>query len=101
MIISVVVYDLAQPELGFRDLIPQNQHATLSNWHVFGAYKLVIVYLEDVKKKLFLYDLATGQKIKQIGQDLEGDCSTLGGELYNDEIFIGCTSFTNPFTMYR
>lgn len=99
--IIVVVYDLANPDWGFKDIIPQHQHATLESWVSFGADKILIGYLKDVKQELILYDLATGQQIKQIGQGLEGDCSIASGQLHNNEIFIGCRSFTNPFTLHR
>lgn len=100
-VLVVVVYDLTKPELGFRDLIPQDPTAVLSYWETFGKDKVAISYLQDVDSKLYIYDLTTGLQIKRIGQDLVGDCSDLNGKVGTDELFIVCTSFTNPSTIYR
>lgn len=100
-VLAVVVYDLTKPELGFRDLIPQDPTAVLSYWETFGKDKVAISYLQDVDSKLYIYDLTTGLQIKRIGQDLVGDCSDLNGKVGTDELFIVCTSFTNPSTIYR
>lgn len=101
LVLLVVVYDLAKPRLGFKDFISEDQHATLNGCLVFGEDKLIVIYLRDVKTELFLYDLATGHRIKQIGKNLDGYCSDMTGHLHNNEIFIGCQSFTNPFKIYR
>ncbi|KAG0144673.1 hypothetical protein CROQUDRAFT_47007 [Cronartium quercuum f. sp. fusiforme G11] len=98
---KVVVYDLAKPESGFQDLIPEDPDAILESCSPIGNDKAVVDYSRDVKDELYLYELATGKQIKRIAPNIIGTCAQLAGRREDNDFFFSFTGFLSPGTVYR
>lgn len=98
---KVVTYDLNKPEDGFQDLIPEDPQAILESFNPTDNDKAVVSYSRDVMDELYLYELATGKKIKRIAPDLIGNINQIAGRREDNEFFFGLTNFLTPGTVYR
>ncbi|XP_067863012.1 prolyl endopeptidase-like isoform X2 [Heptranchias perlo] len=97
----VINIDLEQPARSqWKELIPQHQKDVL-DWATCVNYKyLVLNYLKDVKDVLQLYDLATGDFLKDLPLDV-GSIAGYSGRKKNTEIFYQFTSYLTPGIIYH
>ncbi|KAF9204633.1 hypothetical protein BGZ49_005065 [Haplosporangium sp. Z 27] len=96
---KVVKYDLAKPEEGFIDIIPQTEDV-LSGATVVNGDKLVLNYMRDVKGVLVIHDLKTGNLIRQLETPV-GTISSVNGRRVDKEFFFFFISQLTPGTIYR
>ncbi|KAF9965914.1 hypothetical protein BGZ70_003818 [Mortierella alpina] len=96
---KVIKYDLAKPEEGFIDLVPQAQDVLIGG-DVMDGNKLILNYLRDVKNVLAVYDLSTGQFLHEIPLPV-GTVGNIVGNRESRDFFIFFTSFLTPGTIYR
>ncbi|KAM0788985.1 hypothetical protein ACM66B_003056 [Microbotryomycetes sp. NB124-2] len=97
---KIVTYDLAKPERGFVDLIKHDPETLLSSCHVVQD-KLVLQYSVDVKDQIYLHELESGKRIKQLAPNLVGSIDQVTGRRKDNEIWYSVSSFTTPGTIYR
>ncbi|KAG0208805.1 hypothetical protein BGX28_000348 [Mortierella sp. GBA30] len=95
----VVKYDLAKPEEGFIDLVPQAQDV-LVDGDVVDGNKLLLNYLRDVKDVVAVHDLTTGQFLHEVPLPV-GTVGNIVGNRKSRDFFIVFTSFLTPGTIYR
>ncbi|KAG0331232.1 hypothetical protein BG000_011093, partial [Podila horticola] len=95
----VVKYDLAKPEEGFIDLVPQAQDVLVGG-DVVDGNKLLLNYLRDVKDVVAVYDLTTGQFLHEVPLPV-GTVGNIVGNRESRDFFIFFTSFLTPGTIYR
>ncbi|MBW0493637.1 hypothetical protein O181_033352 [Austropuccinia psidii MF-1] len=98
---KAVTYDLSKPQESFQDLIPEDPEANLETYHPINQNQVVVVYSRHVNDELYLYDLASGKRIKRIGENLIGNCVQLTGRREHDEFFFSITNFLSPGIVYR
>ncbi|KAG0275856.1 hypothetical protein BGZ95_008305 [Linnemannia exigua] len=96
---KVVKYDLAKPEEGFTDIVPETEDV-LSGAVVIDGDKLVLNYMRDVKDVLVVHDLKSGQFIGQIDIPV-GTVAGISGRRVDKDIFITFVSYLTPGTIYR
>ncbi|KAF9160373.1 hypothetical protein BGX21_002872 [Mortierella sp. AD011] len=96
---KVVKYDLAKPEEGFTDVVPESEDV-LSGAIVVDSDKLVLSYMRDVKSVLVIHDLKTGKLIHQIKTPV-GTTADIRGRREDKEFFFFFVSFLTPGTIYR
>ncbi|KAG0314380.1 hypothetical protein BGZ99_008170, partial [Dissophora globulifera] len=96
---KVVKYDLAKPEEGFIDLVPQAQDVLVGG-DVVDGNKLLLNYLHDVKDVVAVYDLTTGQFLHEVPLPV-GTVGNIVGNRESRDFFIFFTSFLTPGTIYR
>ncbi|KAG0293686.1 hypothetical protein BGZ96_002477 [Linnemannia gamsii] len=96
---KVVKYDLAHPEKGFVDLIPQSEDI-LTDASVVDGNKLVLCYMSDVKHIIVVNDLISGEFLYQVPLPI-GTLGRIVGERENKEFFIAFSSFLTPGSIYR
>ncbi|KAI1293285.1 hypothetical protein EDD11_008444 [Mortierella claussenii] len=95
----VVKFDLAKPEEGFIDIVPQAQDVLIGGDIVDGN-KLLLNYLRDVKNIVAVFDLTTGQFLHEIPLPV-GTVGNIVGNRESRDFFIFFTSFLTPGTIYR
>ncbi|GJN89615.1 hypothetical protein Rhopal_002602-T1 [Rhodotorula paludigena] len=98
---KVVTYDLEKPGEGFKDLVPHNPDSPLTSLHIANNDALVLLYSVDVKDELYLHSLATGERIRRLGEGLIGSIDQIAGRREHGEFWFSMTSFTSPGTVYR
>ncbi|BGP07293.1 hypothetical protein JCM10049v2_003124 [Rhodotorula toruloides] len=98
---KLVTYDLAKSEEGFRDLVAHDPKLPLTSVHVANKDALVLLYSVDVKDELYLHSLATGERIKRLGEGLIGSVDQIAGRREHDEMWWSMSGFTSPGTVYR
>ncbi|POW16479.1 hypothetical protein PSTT_01368 [Puccinia striiformis] len=98
---KVVTFDLKNPEKGFQDLIPEDPLAFLADAHPINKDLAVLTYSRDVKDQLYLHDLKSGKRIKQIAENLVGTVSSIRGTRQSNELLFQMNSFESPPTTYR
>ncbi|KAF9911224.1 hypothetical protein EC991_004448 [Linnemannia zychae] len=96
---KIVKYDLAKPEEGFTDIVPESEDV-LSDVTVVNDDKLVLVYMHDVKNIVVVHDLRTGKFIHQIDIPV-GNIGSVNGRREDKEIFATFYSYLAPGTIYR
>ncbi|KAI9592564.1 prolyl oligopeptidase, partial [Syncephalis fuscata] len=89
---KVITYDMAAPEKGFIDLIPQHGKDILNNAYIVEGDYLLLEYMKDVKSALSIHQLSTGKKIRTIYRyDVKSDTLSVVNELktpgFNPEEF--------------
>ncbi|KAI9596043.1 prolyl oligopeptidase [Syncephalis fuscata] len=97
---KVVTYDLAAPEQGFVDLIPQHEKDVLETAEVVAGNHLCLHYLKDVKTALYIHRLETGEKICDIPIPI-GTIVESAGRRKDQEYFFKFLSYLNPGVIYR
>ncbi|KAG0211043.1 hypothetical protein BGX28_008613 [Mortierella sp. GBA30] len=96
---KVVKYDLAKPEEGFIDVVPESEDV-LDAATVINGDKLVLSYMRDVKSVLVVHDLNTGKLTRQIETPV-GTVSSVRGRREDKEFFFYFLSYLTPGTIYR
>ncbi|KAF8929428.1 hypothetical protein BGZ47_001060 [Haplosporangium gracile] len=96
---KVVKYDLAHPEKGFVDLIPQSEDV-LTDACVVDGNKLVLCYMRDVKHIIVVHDLISGEFLYQVPLPV-GTLGRIVGERKDKEFFIAFSSYLTPGFIYR
>ncbi|KAK4057924.1 hypothetical protein OIO90_001143 [Microbotryomycetes sp. JL221] len=97
---KIVTYDLAKPDRGYKDLIAHDDKRLLSGAHVSGD-RLILNYSVDVKDELYLHELQSGRRVKQLVPNLVGSIDQVSGRRQDDEVWFSVSSFTTPGTVYR
>ncbi|GJJ71627.1 prolyl oligopeptidase [Entomortierella parvispora] len=96
---KIVKYDLAHPEKGFIDLVPQTEDV-LVDAVVVDSNKLVLSYMRDVKDIAVVHDLSSGQFLYQIPLPV-GTLGDIVGLRETKEFFISFSSYLTPSSIYR
>ncbi|KAF9980731.1 hypothetical protein BGZ65_004747 [Modicella reniformis] len=96
---KIVKYDLAKPEEGFVDIVPEAKDV-LSNTSVIDHDKLVLQYTHNVKSVLYIHDLTTGKFLNEIKIPV-GTVAGTAGRTQDSELFIQFMSYLTPGTIYR
>ncbi|KAG0360770.1 hypothetical protein BG005_009998 [Podila minutissima] len=96
---KVVKYDLANPDEGFVEIVPQVEDV-LSHVSVVNQNRLLLAYMHDVKDCLYLHDLTSGKFLQQVDVPI-GTISGLTGRKVDDEFFFSFTSFLSAGTTFR
>ncbi|KAF8983143.1 hypothetical protein BGZ46_010808 [Entomortierella lignicola] len=96
---KIVKYDLAKPEEGFIDLVPQSEDVLVGS-AVVDDNKLVLRYMRDVKGVAVVHDLTSGQFLYQIPLPV-GTLGGIVGYREDKEFFISFSSYLTPGTIYR
>ncbi|KAK3843576.1 MAG: prolyl endopeptidase-like protein [Linnemannia gamsii] len=96
---KIIKYDLAKPQEGFTDVVPESEDV-LSDATVVNGDKLVLNYMRDVKNVLVVHDLKSGQFINQIDIPV-GTVAGITGRRVDKEIFVTFYSYLTPGTIYR
>ncbi|VDN02277.1 unnamed protein product [Thelazia callipaeda] len=79
-------------------VIPESNNKL--EWVVnIGGDRLLVSYLEDVKNKLYVHSLETGERFYEIILET-GTVSGVFGDKYHTEIFIRIDSFLTPGIVY-
>ena len=98
---KIITIDLTKPQPeNWKVLIDEHKDDVLASVFCVNKDKLVLAYMHDVKDVMYLHQLTTGERIRQI--DLE--VGTINGFSYrrnDDEFFYGFTSFLTPSAVYR
>ncbi|KAI9591901.1 hypothetical protein BDF19DRAFT_453419, partial [Syncephalis fuscata] len=97
---KVITYDMAAPEKGFIDLIPQHGKDILNNAYIVEGDYLLLEYMKDVKSALSIHQLSTGKKIRDIPLPI-GSVSDIIAYSKHTEIFFSMNSFLSQGTIYR
>ncbi|KAF9576692.1 hypothetical protein EC968_005465 [Mortierella alpina] len=96
---KVVKYDLAKPEKGFVDLVPQVKDVLVGG-DVVDGNKLLLNYLRDVKDVIAVHELSTGKFLHEVPLPV-GTVGNIVGNRESREFFIFFTSFLTPGTIYK
>ncbi|TPX63319.1 hypothetical protein SpCBS45565_g06684 [Spizellomyces sp. 'palustris'] len=98
----IVKYDLADPQKGFVEVIPESEDVLSFN-RVADEDKLILAYLHDVKHVVRLYSLKSGESLtpKELPLPLGSIIGSLTGRKEDKEIFYSFSSFTTPGMIYR
>ncbi|GAA94590.1 uncharacterized protein L969DRAFT_77992 [Mixia osmundae IAM 14324] len=97
---KLVTYDLANPEAGFVELLPEDPTATLSSVHAIDNDKLFVIYSRDVQDELWLYDLATCTQKQRLLEHEVGSITQISGRRHHTDCFVSLTGFLAPDTTY-
>ncbi|RMZ95819.1 prolyl endopeptidase [Brachionus plicatilis] len=96
---KLVNVDLADPELKFKNLIPETQDV-LQDAYCANEKFLIVNYLHHCKDELALYDLKTGKEIKKFTTEI-GTLIELSARKNQDFFFYKFSSFTSPGDIYE
>ncbi len=97
----VVVYDMAEDR--WSEHVAEDSTALLRAAYAYDERYLLLVYTKDVKDELWVFDLRTGEKLRQVGKDIIGSVQikeTLGGRI-NQQLFLKFSSYLAPDCIYR
>ncbi|CAG8692137.1 10693_t:CDS:10, partial [Ambispora leptoticha] len=97
---KVVKYDLANPDEGFTDLVPQHSVDVLTSALVVHETNLVTIYMHDVKEQISIHELTTGKKIRDIDIPI-GSIPSIAGRKEDTGFFFKFTGFLNPGIIYH
>lgn len=95
----IVRYDLEKSNDGFAELLPQTNDV-LESAQCINSNKLVTVHMQQVKNVVSLYDISTGNRIKQLPLEI-GSIVSITGRKQDSEMYLKLTSFLNPGVIYR
>ncbi|KAF8351067.1 prolyl oligopeptidase [Amanita rubescens] len=96
---KVVTIDADKLELGFKELIPEDPKAYLSQVRIFGKDRLAIVYKHNVQDQLYIYN-NTGSRLIRLVPDFIGAVTVTARET-EPWIFVTLTGFNTPGTVGR
>ncbi|KAI9348206.1 prolyl oligopeptidase [Obelidium mucronatum] len=91
----VVKYDVAQPDLGFIEVLAETENP-LDFINVVDNNKLILVYLKDVKHVMKVYDLFTGSYLNDIEMPPGSIIKGMSGNRKDAEMFYSFGSFVSP-----
>ena len=95
----IVEIDLRHPEPAkWREIVPEGKD-TIEHWDLAGG-RVVVGYLHDVAARIVVHAL-DGKLEGDIALPSIGALSGLAGRWDSDEIFLGFTSHTTPWTALR
>ncbi|KNE66603.1 hypothetical protein AMAG_11721 [Allomyces macrogynus ATCC 38327] len=97
----IVKYDLADPETGFVEIVPEHATATLSRAEVVNHDKLLLVYMEDVQDVLHIHDLTTGAHEQAIHLPTVGSVDDISAKRKDGTFFYKFSSFLSPGTIIQ
>ncbi len=96
----VVVYDMAADS--WSEHIAEDSTALLRAAYAYDTRYLLLVYTKDVKDELWVFDLRSGEKLRQVGKDIIGSVQikeTLGRRM-DQQLFLKFSSFLAPDCVY-
>ncbi|KAI1321655.1 hypothetical protein EDD11_003135 [Mortierella claussenii] len=96
---KIVKYDLAKPEEGFVEVVPQVKDV-LTDALVVNEDKLILEYIRDVKSVLVIHDLITGKFLHEVNIPV-GTVAAVTGRVEDKDFFIQFMSFLTPGIIYR
>ncbi|ESP02643.1 hypothetical protein LOTGIDRAFT_199566 [Lottia gigantea] len=98
---KLINIDFNQPEMAkWSTLVEEDEKSVLEWVGCVNQNKLVLCYLEDVKNKLYIHDLALGTRKAELPLDV-GTIVGYSGRKKNTEIFYQFMSFLTPGIIYR
>ncbi|KAI9592327.1 prolyl oligopeptidase [Syncephalis fuscata] len=97
---KVITYDMAAPEKGFVDLVPQHEKDILTSANFVGGAYLLLEYMKDAKSALSIHHLSTGKKIRDIPLPM-GSVNDIYTDFRHTEVFFSVQSFLSRGTIYR
>lgn len=99
---KIIKFDLTNPELGFIDVVPQSSDV-LSISTVVADNKLILVYLQDVKHVIKLFDLESGKPLAPLELPLPTGSiiKSMTGRREDQEAFYSFGSYLSPGMIYR
>lgn len=97
---KLVTVDLAKYESeGWKDLVAEKDDV-LQGVYCINKNKLLLNYMHDCKDQLFLYDLNSGNQLKQFDIEI-GTILQITGRKKDDFFFYKFGSFTSPGDIYK
>ncbi|THU84329.1 prolyl oligopeptidase [Dendrothele bispora CBS 962.96] len=96
----VAAFNVHHPQAGFTTLVPGSLDSVLLDAKLYGINKLVLVYQHLAKHEIYLHDIETGRRLRQIFTDLAGKM-TISGRRADHEMFVLYSDFISPGTLYR
>ncbi|KAJ3194933.1 hypothetical protein HK101_001543 [Irineochytrium annulatum] len=96
----IVKFDLTNRDKGFVEVIPQSD-AVLTSMNVVDNDKLVLVYLQDVKHVIKVYQLSGKPADIKIDLPTGSIVKSMTGEKDDKELFFSFSSFTSPGVIHR
>lgn len=97
---KVVVVDVAAEEPVFKELIPEDPDAVLESAQLIRDDLLLLSYQKDVNDRLYLHDLATGERIRQFLPNFVGTLS-VSGRRAHQRFFVSVGSYLTPGSVYE
>ncbi|XP_052096936.1 prolyl endopeptidase-like [Mytilus californianus] len=98
---KLINIDLADYEMEkWTTLVPEDEKSVLQWASCVNTNKLILCYLEDVKNRLYIHDLATGQRNATLPLDV-GTVAGYSGKKKQHEIFYQFVSFLTPGVIYH
>ncbi|KIH65106.1 hypothetical protein ANCDUO_04575 [Ancylostoma duodenale] len=82
------------------DVVPENKQAVLESARSVAEDRLLIKYIEDVKHRIYVHELATGQRLYSLPLE-NGSVHEIVGNKESAEVFLRFDSFTVPAIIYR
>ncbi|MBM3793720.1 MAG: hypothetical protein FJW31_06560 [Acidobacteria bacterium] len=96
----VVSIDLNQPgQAHWRELVPEGK-LSIDSFKLAGG-RIVLVYLNNVRSELKVYDAATGRHERDIPLPGPGSVTGVSGEWGSRAVFYQFTSLHTPSAIYR
>ncbi|EMD31833.1 hypothetical protein CERSUDRAFT_88707 [Gelatoporia subvermispora B] len=92
-LVSVDIADAPDKRV-FKNVIPEQEDATLERVTAINGDSLVVVYKRNVKDEIYLYSM-TGKEITRIAPEFVGSIS-VGGRRDHSRFFAQLTDFTTP-----
>ncbi|CAF0839961.1 unnamed protein product, partial [Brachionus calyciflorus] len=96
---KLVTVDLKNPELTFKELVPESEDVLQGAYCVNQNY-LLLNYLHDCKDELSLHDLKTAKLIKKFNIEI-GSLTELRAKKDQDFFYYKFSSFTSPGDIYE
>jgi len=97
---KVAIFDVQHADAGLTTLVAEDPGALLTAASIHAGNHLVLIYLHDAKHEIHVHDLATGQLLRRILEELVGTLMVTGRREDND-MFIHYSGFISPGTVYR
>ncbi|KAF8629610.1 hypothetical protein AX15_003351 [Amanita polypyramis BW_CC] len=94
---KIVTIDAEKVEAGFKEFIPEDSNAFLSQVKIFNKDRLAIVYKRNVRDELYIYNDA-GSQLTRLVPDFVGAVTVTARET-EPWIFVTLTGFNTPGTV--
>nr|E2JFG1.1 RecName: Full=Prolyl oligopeptidase A [Amanita bisporigera]ADN19204.1 prolyl oligopeptidase [Amanita bisporigera] len=96
---KIVTLDIEKPELGFKEFIPEDPKAYLSQVKIFNKDRLALVYKRNVIGELYVYN-NTGSRLMRLARDFVGSMTVTARET-EPWFFATLTGFNTPGIVCR
>ncbi|KAF8631993.1 hypothetical protein AX17_004938 [Amanita inopinata Kibby_2008] len=96
---KIVTIDIADSQPKFKELIPEDPQAYLSQTKLFNKDRLAMVYKRNVKDELYIYD-NRGSRLKRLAEGFVG-AATVSARETQPWLFVTLTGFNTPGTVGR